>query len=139
MSYQDTEYRIAIALNAKIELGRLLNAYGHTLTGLCGDVSASDLQLTDYTAPALSLTARISHFPVIVLKSKNAGGVKRFLQEANEAGLRANFFTTSMIQESEAEQLEATRTDPDPELIAAAVLGPSGDVTAISKRLSLFR
>ena len=138
MSYQKTDCRIAIALNAKIETGRLMNAYGHTLTGLAGMLSGDALQLTDYPAPALSAVAKISHFPVIVLKSKNSAGLKRLLLEAHTAGLDANFFTSSMIQATEAEQIEATRNDPDPELMAAAVFGASANVAAITKRLSLY-
>jgi hypothetical protein len=135
--------KVLIALNEKIDIGRLLNACAHLGMGFGasrdGD-QRTELLLLGYKDASGDVHPHISGLSVIVLKA-NSNQLKSLRQKAREAQIPCLDFVSSMTEGSYVDQLERTgRTQPE-DLVYFGVLlfGTPEQLRPLTRKYSLFR
>lgn len=138
--YLDNDKKFTVVLNSKHPTGLLLNALGHALLGLTADLGAKKCEILDYRNDAASLLARISRFPVIVLKAKNGNQIRTTYERATKAGVEVNVFVTSMLGDSAtAQMVQTAEADPDSlDYVAIAMFGDGTHLQPLTKRFSIL-
>jgi len=139
----ENEYRFVVVLNGKEDnLGRVMNAMGHSMAGLVGQVAGDqDFCFIDYKDKDGETHPSISHYPVIAVKSKNSNQILTAKNKAKDKGVAfVNFVETMTVGGSEA-QLEATAELPaeDHNYIALALFGKTEDLKDITGKFSLYK
>lgn len=139
----ETQKRFVVVLNEKeTDMGRLLNAAGHAMAGLVGGpAKAEDFVFIDYLDADKGVHPSISHYPVIVLKSKNSSQMGKIRAEAQAQNIACVDFTDTMTLGRSKEQVEATATKRGEELnyLALCLFGPTDKLKALTGKLSLYR
>jgi hypothetical protein len=135
-----TDAKVVVAVNKKLEPGRALNAAAHALLGLSSEQEADrdPFQIVDYeTADAGGFLA--SKLPLIVLRG-SGGQLRRLRAELIEAGLPASGFHSAMTEGSWEEQVERSASQPlaELDLYAVASIGDRELIDPLTKRLSLY-
>lgn len=141
MGENDIEQRTVIVLNKRYEIGRLLNALGHTVFGLAGSaLNEADLSIQQYRDADGGPYPFISYHPVIVLKADNGNQLRRFRQDIEAAGLPAAVFVHTMFEGGTPAQLEATAKTAaeDLDYVAVATFGATEVVKPLAKKFRLF-
>ena len=134
--------RFVAVLNAKIELGRLLNALGHMSAGLVGLIGDKQcLSFLQYRDKDGGVHPGISHFPFIVLKAENSNQLRKFRGELHARALPFTDFVETMTVGTSAAQLEATAAVAEAELhyFGVCTFGATAELRELTKRFSLFR
>jgi hypothetical protein len=140
-----TNQKIVVAVNKRLEPGVGLNAAAHCLLGLAcgeddplGEERRHDLQIIDYaTRDASGFLA--SALPLIVLQAK-ATTLARLRSDLLSARLPAVAFHEEMTGGTYLEQLERSRArdGSDLELFALATLGAPDALDPLTRRCSLY-
>lgn len=140
MAYLENDTKFVCIINRKAPLGIALNAAAHTLIGLSGS-RPERLDLQEYPFAQQSYTSLISLYPVIVLRADNGNKLRTTVLAAEAEGIATNLFATSMVGESAAEQIAATKAVQlsDAEIVAAGLFGEARRLEPLTKRFSLFR
>ncbi len=139
---EESSKRFTVVLNKKIELGRLMNALGHMMGGLVGQISdRSQLCFLKYLDKDGGVHPSISHYPVIVLKADNSNQIRKVRAEVLARGLPYTDFTSTMTVGTSAAQLEATRSSPEAELeyYGICMFGETAVLQEFTAKLSLFK
>lgn len=143
LTTDETTERFVIVVNNEVEsFGRIMNAVGHAMAGLVGGIGKSkDFCFVDYKDADGQLHPSISHFPVIVLRAKNAAHIAKLRGEAEARKIVFTDFTASMTIGQTIEQMEATAKIPTAEqdYIALAMFGDTDLLREFTGQLSLFR
>jgi lysyl-tRNA synthetase class 2 len=141
--YDENEYRFVVVINGKEDnLGRVMNAVGHSMAGLVGRAAAdSDFCFIDYKDKDGQTHPSISHYPVIAVKAKNSNQVLTARKKAEEAGIAFVDFVETMTIGGSESQLEATSDIPsdDHNYIAMALFGKTNDLKDITGKFSLYK
>ena len=134
--------RFVAVLNAKHEMGKLLNALGHMSAGLTALVpNIAELCFLTYADQEGNQHHQVSHFPFIVLKAGNSNQIRTLRQQAVAAGMLFTEFTESMSIGTSEEQLRATAQLKESELeyLGICLFGPTPDLKGLTRKFSLFR
>lgn len=134
--------RFVALLNKKVDIGPLLNALGHMMAGLVGQVEdRSQLCLLQYIDKDGGKHPSISHYPVIVLKADNSNQIRKVRCEVIARGLLYADFTSTMTLGTSARQLEATLQSPEAELeyLGLCMFGDTEVLRELTGKFSLFK
>ena len=85
--YADNEYKLAVILNKKHDIARLLNGAFHAVFGLVPALTDEQLALLDYENEATGIKAKISRYPNVVLAAKTGGQLIRAYEAACQANI----------------------------------------------------
>lgn len=96
-----------IIVNLTLDLALLMNATAHLAAGTMR--KANDVSFHEYSNDESGLCAYLSHYPVVVLQSKNSNQLKSAVLKCQEVGINVNFFTTTMLGPSSEVQIHATK------------------------------
>ena len=140
MLYQDNESKFVVVLNAKIEIGKLMNTLSHIVAGLVSLSDINDLRFLKYYDADESLHPAISRFPFIILKSKNSNQIRTLRNSAIEQDILFNDFADTMLGSSAEDQLNNTRNkkEIDMEYFGIALFGQAEQLNILTKKFSLF-
>jgi hypothetical protein len=143
--YADNDYRWIVAVFSKADPGRQFNVAGHALLGLRDQVRALGLEdreaFCDYRTADEGLHARISRWPVIVLKTDRASLLRRLYLAARERGVPANAVLAEMIDTDHETQVANTArvTVDEARFLCVAVFEKNGQLKDLTRRFSLLR
>lgn len=138
----ETAKRFIVVVNEKIEnIGKVMNAIGHGMAGLVGSADASEFCFIDYVDGSGEVHPSVSHYPVIVLKAKNANQILKVREEAKARGIHFTDFTETMTGGSSALQLEQTKAQATDQLnyMALCLWGETSTLREITGKLSLYK
>ena len=139
----EMQKRFVVVVNEKEEnMGRVMNAIGHAMAGLVGGAAkAEDFCFIDYTDADKGVHPSISHYPVIVLKSKNSSQMSKIRAEAAQKGIYCVDFLDTMTIGRSKEQVDATAAKREEELnyIALCLFGGTAQLKELTGKLSLYR
>lgn len=137
--FEDNQKKLSIILNRQVETAVLMNAIGHLAAGIMRKVE--DDVFHDYPNDETGLCAYLSHYPVVILQAKNSNQLRTALEKCREAGLTYNFFTTTMLGQSTAQQIQDTKSSPAEslEFIAIALYGDTEALIPITKKFSVYK
>ena len=142
-SIDESARRFVVVMNGKEEsTARLMNALGHTMAGLAGNVAQDqDLCFVNYKDADGNIHPSISHYPVIVLKAKNSNKIRDIRAQAIEKGIAFTDFTDTMTVGSTEEQLKATQAQSAEELnyLGLCLFGDRDVLTELTGKLSLYK
>jgi len=134
--------RFVAVLNKKVEVGKLLNALGHTTAGLSREVESLDeMCFINYEDKDGNIHPSQSHFPFIVLSSDNSNKIRKVRNEALARNIPFTDFTSTMSIGTSQEQIDATATvaETDLDYWAICLFGDTGELKEITGKFSLFR
>ena len=134
--------RFVAVLNKKIEPGRLMNALGHMAVGLGGGSGkAEEMRFAQYLDKDGGIHPKISDYPFIVLKADNANQIRAVRQEALTRGIPFTDFTDKMTVGTAYEQHQTMEATSEAELdyYGICMFGKTAEITAFTKKFSLFR
>jgi response regulator RpfG family c-di-GMP phosphodiesterase len=99
------------------------------------------LELQEYRFAQQSYTSLISLYPAVVLRADNGNKLRTTALAAENEGIATNLFATSMVSESAAEQIAATKAVQlsDAEIVAISLFGEAERLEPLTRRFSLFR
>jgi len=139
--YQDNNHKFVCVINGKTPVERALNAMGHATAGLAANMKTGQVEYLDYHNEADKFTAKIAKSPYIVLKSKNGNQLATLRKAAEENDIDVNCFTSSMIGQSAAEQMEQTRVANKDTLDywCVALFGSEDELRPLTKKFSLYK
>ncbi len=137
--FEDNEKKLYIIVNRMLDPALLLNATAHLAAGIMR--KESDALFHDYPNDESGLSAYLSHYPVVILQSKNSSQLKSTLIKCREAEINVNFFTTTMLGPSTEAQIQATKEASIDalEFVAIALYGDTETMLPYTKKFSLFR
>jgi len=142
-SIDENTKRFVVVVNGKEESpARLMNAIGHTMAGLAGDIAKNeDLCFVDYKDAEGNIHPSISHYPVIVLKAKNSNKIKTIREQAIEKNLAFTDFTDTMTIGKTQEQLDATQNQSGENLnyLGLCLFGDRDTLAELTGKLSLYK
>ena len=142
-SVDEDARRFVIVVNGKEEsTARLMNAIGHTMAGLAGDVATKqDFCFVDYQDADGGVHPSVSHYPVIVLKAKNSNKIKNIRDQAIEKNIAFTDFTDTMTIGKTQEQLAATQNQCGEELnyLGLCLFGDRDALSELTGKLSLYK
>lgn len=139
----ETSRKFVMIVNEKEKnLGRLMNALGHSMAGLAGNViDKDDMCFIDYKDADGGIHPSISHFPVIVLKAKNSNKIKTIRDQAIEKNIAYTDFVEPMTVGTSALQLSETAKQSSDELnyLGMCLFGDSDLLKELTGKLSLYK
>lgn len=137
--FEDNEKKLFIIVNRKLGPDLLMNATAHLAAGTMR--KANDVLFHEYPHDESGLCAYLSHYPVVILQSKNSNQLKSTVLKCLEVGLDVNFFTTTMLGPSSEVQIHATKTErlEALEFVAIALYGDTEIMLPFTKKFSVFR
>jgi len=146
VSWQETdenEKRFIMILNGKEDdKGRLMNALGHSMASLVGQVpNNNDLCFLDYKDSDGSVHPSISHYPVIVLKAKNSNKIRDIRNQAMTKEVVFSDFTDTMTVGTTKEQVSLTEATKEEDLnyLGLCLFGKRDVLSEMTKSLSLYK
>lgn len=134
--------RFVSVLNKKVEVGKLMNALGHTTAGMVSRVNdAEEMYVLRYEDADGGIHPNISHYGFIVLKADNSNKIRRVREQAIEKGMPFADFTNTMTIGSSLEQQKKTAQtkEEDLEYYCITLFGDTEDLREMTGRFSLFR
>lgn len=137
--FEDNQKKLYIVVNRTQDPALLLNATGHLAAGIMRN--ADDALFHNYPNDESHLNAYLSHYPVVILQAKNSNQLKAAVLKCQEAGIRLNFFTTTMLGSSSVAQIQATKETPLEalEFVAIALYGDTETIAPVTKKFSVFK
>ncbi len=140
MLYQDNEYKFVVVLNSKVEIGKLMNALGHITAGLVNVCDQNELRFLQYVDADDGLHPAISHYPFIILKSKNGNQIRTLRNLAVQQGIKYNDFVDKMLGVSAENQLQQTKEtkEIDLEYFGVGLYGKAEELSQLTRKFSLF-
>ncbi|NBD31405.1 MAG: DUF2000 family protein [Cyanobacteria bacterium] len=129
----------------KIETPQLMNALGHTTSGLMAKIAekSEPMEFLEYQYQAeWAEPSSISRYPFIVLKAKNNNQLKTLHQSMSaHPDLVHNVFTDSMLGASADEQLKKTLQTKTEELnyFCLVLFGESEEIEPLTRKFLLFK
>lgn len=134
------ENKLIAIVNKDIETGVAMNAIAHMSIGLGAQLNAEALRLNDYQDKAGNIYPNISQMPFIILRGKS-NEIRKVIQQAKEQSIKWGAFTHTMTGGTYQEQLDNTLETNEADLIyyGAVLFGPWDNVSAITKKLSLYK
>lgn len=134
--------RFVAVLNKKIEVGKLMNALGHTTAGLSAEVeNLKDLCLINYEDKNGNKHPSISHYPFIVLSADNSNQIRKVRDEAMKRKIPFTDFTSTMSIGTSQEQVETTANvlELDLDYWGICLFGDTQELKEFTGKFSLFR
>lgn len=133
--------KLVAIVNKQIEPGVVMNALAHMCLGFGAHAGASQLHLMDYETADGLIFPSISKMPFIILSERNSNRIAALLAQAKEAGIQYSVFTNTMTEGTWEDQEKRTRAAKGEEVTyyGLVLFGPKEVVTALTKKLSLFR
>lgn len=135
--------RFVMVVNGKEDnMARVMNALGHSMAGLAGNVAKDEgLSFVDYADADGNIHPSISHYPVIVLKAKNSNQIRKIRAAAEDRGIAYTNFTDTMTTGSTEEQMNATKAQSEDELnyLGLCMFGDRDALGELTGKLSLYK
>ena len=134
--------RFVAVLNKKIEVGKLMNALGHTTAGLSAEVKdIQEMCFINYEDKDGGIHPSQSHFPFIILAADNSNQIRKVRNEAMARGIAFTDFSSTMSIGTSQEQVDATANTPESELDywGICLFGKTEELKEFTGKLSLFR
>ena len=105
-----------------------------------GNNLTEDMCLLQYEDKNGGKHPNISHFPFIVLKADNSNKIRRVRNEAMARGIPFTDFTSTMINGTSEEQVNATKNinEEDLEYYGICLFGDTEILREFTKNFSLF-
>lgn len=135
MSFKE---KLVIIVNENIPIGVAINAAVHGAFALAG--SDPDISFLQPYTDASGNTWGISGRGIVILKGKS-NEIKKALLAAKEANIKQLAFVDSMTGGTYIEQIEkiAKKTEEEHAYYAGVIFGDHEAVSAITKKLSLYK
>ncbi len=133
--------RFVAILNKKVEVGRLMNALGHTTAGLVASIENKDsMCFLQYRDADDGIHPNISHFGFIILKADNSNQIRTVRKLAIERGIPFSDFTSTMTIGTSAQQQENTghTKEEDLEYFCITMFGDTDELKDFTGKFSLF-
>lgn len=135
------EYHMAVILNKQIEVGRLMNAAAHAVSGFVGTLpDPAQLDYLEYRDQTGAFDAIISHHPTIVLRASDSKELLKAYRKSADMKLANNAFIQTMTLGSSAEEIDILKDKniEDLEFWGVVVFGKAEEVRQITKNFQLF-
>ncbi len=134
------EHKLVAVINKKIEIGVAFNALAHMTLGLGASMDKEKLRLDNYVDAEERIYPNISQMPFIILKAKS-GEIRKLALLAQEKNIEHGVFTETMTGGTYQEQLARTRASnaQDMDFYGVVMFGPWDDVTALTRKFSLYQ
>lgn len=143
LDFDETTKRFVVVVNEKVEnIGKLMNAIGHAMAGLAGNVAqGEDFCFVDYTDASGDVHPSISHYPTIILKAKNAAQLHKIREEAKARGVFYTAFSETMAAGSTRDQLVLTKeiSTENMNYWALCLWGDTKTLKEFTGKLSLYK
>ncbi len=138
--YADNEYKFVAVLNKKVPFTQLMNALGHMTAGLVTLGDHEQMRFLRYEDADGGLHPAISHYPFIILASRNGNQIRTLRQAAQQAGIIYNDFVNTMLGTSAADQLQKTKSTKEANLeyFGICLFGPAQTIDGMTRKFSLF-
>ncbi|KKT68186.1 MAG: leucyl-tRNA synthetase, leucyl-tRNA synthetase [Microgenomates group bacterium GW2011_GWC1_44_37] len=109
--------RFVAVLNKKMEIGKLMNALGHTTAGLSREIeSLEEMCFINYEDKDGGVHPSQSHYPFIVLSADNSNQIRKVRNEAIARKIPFMDFTSTMSIGTSQEQVDTTASTLESEL-----------------------
>ncbi|KKS92864.1 MAG: hypothetical protein UW68_C0043G0004 [Candidatus Collierbacteria bacterium GW2011_GWB1_44_6] len=134
--------RFVAVLNKKIEIGKLMNALGHTTAGLSAEVgNVEEMRFINYEDKDGNIHPSQSHFPFIVLAADNSNQIRKVRNEAIARKIPFTDFTSTMSIGTSQEQVDATSktSEADLDYWGICLFGETEKLKEFTGKFSLFR
>lgn len=133
-------HKLVAVINKTLPSGVALNALAHMTLGLGNSVETSSLQFSTYTDLTGNQYPNISNMPFIILRATSAE-IRKLVTVAREKSFAHGIFLNTMTNGGWVEQVTRTAETPEDQLIyfGCVIFGPWDDVSAATKKLSLWR
>ncbi|RPH30267.1 DUF2000 family protein [Buttiauxella warmboldiae] len=137
--FEDCEKKLYLVVDRNKDIALLMNAIAHISSGIL--LKEKDLNFHDYQNQESGLCAYLNNYPVIILQSKNSSQLATLALKCQAAEICYNFFTTTMLGSSSAEQINLTRQTPleNLDFVALAVYGDTEQLKPLMKKFSVFK
>ena len=138
---EENSKKFVAVLNKKIEICRLMNAFGHMTAGLAGGFGIEkEMKFLEYTDADNGSHPNISNYAFIILKADNSNQIRKVRAEALSRGIKFTDFTNTMINGTSAEQIERTKNtkELDLEYFGICMFGDSEVLKEFTGKFSLF-
>ncbi len=135
------EYQLAVILNKTVEVGKLLNAASHAVSGFIGTLpDPTRLNYLEYHDQTGEFDAIISHHPTIILRGSDSKELVKAYRKAREAHLPANAFIETMTLGPSFEEIEVVKSKAidDLDFWGVVLFGKAEDVKKVTKDFQLF-
>lgn len=142
MSYIPVTHKFVAILNKKIPTGNLMNALGHITAGFAASYPDQALLRFDSYADADGNDhPHVSDNPFIILQADNSNKIRSFREALKEANIPFVDFTSTMTEDTCAEQQERTKQTPEAELeyYGIVTFGEIDQLNALTRKFSLWR
>ncbi|KKT88305.1 MAG: hypothetical protein UW88_C0012G0026 [Candidatus Collierbacteria bacterium GW2011_GWD2_45_10] len=134
--------RFVAVLNKKMEIGKLMNALGHTTAGLSREIeSLEEMCFINYEDKDGGVHPSQSHYPFIVLSADNSNQIRKVRNEAIARKIPFMDFTSTMSIGTSQEQVDTTASTLESELDywGICLFGKTEELKEITGKFSLFR
>lgn len=134
--------RFIAVLNKKVEMGRVMNALGHSTAGLVGGSNDVDkMCFLQYKDNDGGVHPNISHFPFIILKADNSNKIRKVRNECIERNIPFSDFTSTMtVGTSEEQQARTAATkEEDLDYWGIVMFGETDELKEFTKKFSLYQ
>lgn len=137
----ETKKRFIAILNKKVEVGRLMNALGHTTAGLAARLGLEETCMLQYEDADGGVHPDQSHYPFIVLKADNSNKIRTVRNEALGRNIPFTDFTSTMTIGTSAQQVQATKDTKEEELeyYAICLFGDTNELKEFTGKFSLYK
>ncbi len=135
-------YHMAVILNKKVEIGRLINAANHAVAGLIGtSPQPGQFDFLEYRDQSEELDAIIMHHPAVILQASSSKELLKAYRKANQLHLPANVFIETMTLGSSQEEMAILKDKNIDELEfwGVVLFGKTEDVKQVTKDFQLFQ
>jgi hypothetical protein len=134
------EHKLVAVLNTSCEPGAAMNALAHMCFGLGQSVPLEEALMCRYQDQDGGYHSAISAMPFIVLAA-NSGRIRGLVHRARERRLTCVNFIHTMTGGGYEAQLQTTRATREEDLtyFGAVLFGPRDEVSALTKKFSLWR
>ncbi len=138
----ESSKRFVAVLNKKVEIGKLMNALGHTTAGLSAEVgSIEEMCFINYEDKDGGVHPSQSHYPFIVLSADNSNQIRKVRNEAMARKIPFTDFSSTMSIGTSQEQVDATANTAEADLDywGICLFGKTEELKEITGKFSLFR
>lgn len=134
--------RFVAVLNKKVEIGKLMNALGHTTAGLSAEVgSIEEMCFINYEDKDGGVHPSQSHYPFIVLSADNSNQIRKVRNEAMVRKIPFTDFSSTMSIGTSQEQVDATANTAEVDLDywGICLFGKTEELKEFTGKFSLFK
>jgi len=137
----ESNNKLVVILNEKVETGKAMNALAHAMLGFgAGAITKEEVHLNKYEDAVGNVHDNISEMGIVILRA-GSNKIRTIKNKAKEMGLKYVDFVETMSIGTYEEEFKLTKTKKDEELNYWALIlyGDWDKVTGLTGKLSLYK